>query len=102
MLNKLSISEMAIQQIWAEQDFSKKNLRTVCGLAVKIEFAGWHNFGSGPDFQEARLQIGEHTLFGAVEIHVDSSEWYAHQHEKNPDYNSVVLHVVLYNSGKRL
>ena len=102
MLNKLSISEMAIQQIWAEQDFSKKNLRTVCGLAVKIEFAGWHNSGSGPDFQEARLQIGEHTLFGAVEIHVDSSEWYAHQHEKNPDYNSVVLHVVLYNSGKRL
>ena len=37
-----------------------------------------------------------------MEIHVDSSGWYAHQHEKNPDYNSVVLHVVLYNSGKRL
>jgi len=102
MLNKLSIPEMAIQQIWAEQDFSKKNLRTVSGQALKIEFAGWHNSGSGPDFKEARLQIGEHSLFGAVEIHVDSSGWYAHQHEKNPDYNSVVLHVVLYNSGKRL
>jgi len=102
MLNKLSIPEMAIQQIWAEQDFAKEKLRTVCGKAVKIEFAGWHNSGSGPDFKEARLQIGEHTLFGAVEIHVDSSGWYAHQHEKNPVYNSVVLHVVLYNSGKRL
>ena len=26
----------------------------------------------------------------------------AHQHEKNSDYNSVVLHIVPYNSGKRL
>jgi hypothetical protein len=48
------------------------------------------------------LQIGEHSLFGAVEIHVDYSGWYTHQHEKNTDYNSVVLHVILYNSGKRL
>jgi len=55
MLNKLSIPEMAIQQIWAEQDFSKKNLRTVSGQSVKTEFAGWHNYGSGPDFKEARL-----------------------------------------------
>jgi len=102
MLNKLSIREMAIQQIWAEQDFTKENLRTVCGQAVKIEFAGWHNTGSGPDFREARLQIGEHSLFGSVEIHVDSSGWYSHQHEKDPNYNSVVLHVVLFNSGKRL
>jgi hypothetical protein len=102
MLNKLSIREMAIQQIWAEQDFTKENLRTVCGQAVKIEFAGWHNTGSGPDFREARLQIGEHSLFGSVEIHVDSSGWYLHQHEKDPNYNSVVLHVVLFNSGKRL
>ena len=102
MLNKLPIPEMAIQQIWAEQDFSKKNLRTVSGQAVKIEFADWCNSWGEPDFKEARLQIGDHSLFGAVEIHVDSSRWYAHQHEKNLDYNSVVLHVVLYNSGKRL
>ena len=102
MLNKLSIPEMAIQQIWAEQDFSKKNLRTVSGQAVKIEFVGWHNSGIGLDFKEARLQIGEHSLFGAVKFHVDSSGWYAHQHEKNPDYNSLVLKVVLSNRGKHL
>ena len=69
---------------------------------MKIEFAGWHNSGSGPDFKETRFQIGDHSLFGAVEMHVDSSGWYAHQHEKNPDYNSVVLHVGLCNSVKRL
>ncbi len=101
MKNKLSIPEMAIQQIWAEQDFTQENLKTVSGQAVKIEFTGWHNSGSGPDFLEARLQIGEQSLLGAVEIHVDSSGWFAHQHEKNPDYNSVVLHVVLYHHGQR-
>ena len=69
---------------------------------MKIEFVGWYNSGIGLDFKEARLQIGEHSLFVAVEIQVDYSGWYAHQHEKNLDYNSLVLHVVLYNSGKRL
>ena len=102
MLNKLSIPEMPIKQIWDEKDFSKNNLRTIPVQSVEIEFAGWHHKGSGPDFKEALLQIGEQSLFDAVEIHVDYSGWYAHQHEKNPDYNSVVLHVVLYNSGKRL
>jgi|TARA_B110000914_G_scaffold211940_1_gene212419 hypothetical protein len=36
MLNKLSIPEMAIQQIWDEQNFSKKHLQTVSGKFVKI------------------------------------------------------------------
>ena len=73
MLNKLSIPEMAIQQIWTEHDFSKKNLRTVSGQSVRIEFAGWHNSGKGLDFKEVHLQISEHSFFGLVEIHVDSS-----------------------------
>ena len=101
MKNKLSIPEMVIQQIWAEQDFAQEKLKTVSGQAVNIEFAGWHNSGNGPDFLEARLQIGEQSHLGSVEIHVDSSGWFAHKHEINPDYNSVVLHVVLYHNGQR-
>ena len=58
--SKLSIPEMAIQQIWAEQGFSKKNLRTVSGQSVKIEFAGWYNSVSGPHFKEVCLQIEKH------------------------------------------
>ena len=34
-------------------------------------------------------------------IHVYSSGWYSHHHEGNPDYNEVVLHVVLYHNGQR-
>jgi len=54
-----------------------------------------------PPFREARLKIGKQYLLGAVEIHVNSSGWYSHHHEGNPDYNEVVLHVVLYHNGQR-
>ena len=42
---------MAIQQIWLEQDFDQVTLKTICGQQVKIEFAGWYNSASGPDFR---------------------------------------------------
>ena len=101
MIKNNSFPEMAIQQIWLEQDFDQVTLKTICGQQVKIEFAGWYNSASGPDFREARLKIGKQYLLGAVEIHVNSSGWYSHHHEGNPDYNEVVLHVVLYHNGQR-
>ena len=58
-------------------------------------------FNIDPPFREARLKIGKQYLLGAVEIHVNSSGWYSHHHEGNPDYNEVVLHVVLYHNGQR-
>ena len=74
---------------------------TICRQQIKIVLAGWYNSAGGPDFQEARLKIGKQYLLGAVEIHVNSSGWYSHHHEGNPDYNEVVLHVVLYHNGQR-
>jgi len=58
-------------------------------------------FNTDPPFREARLKIGKQYLLGAVVIHVNSSGWYSHHHEGNPDYNEVVLHVVLYFNGQR-
>ena len=101
MIKNNSFPEMAIQQIWLEQDFDQVTLEMICGQQVKIKFAGWYNSASGSDFREARLKIGKQYLLGAVEIHVNSSGWYSHHHEGNPDYNEVVLHVVLYHNGQR-
>ena len=47
------------------------------------------------------MKIGKQYLLRALEIHVNSSGWYSHHHEGNPDYNEVVLHVVLYHNGQR-
>ena len=32
--------------------------------------------------------------FGDVEIHLKSSEWYAHRHHEDEYYDAVILHVV--------
>ena len=82
MIKNNSCPEIAIQQIWLEQDFDQVTLKMICGQQVKIEFAGWYNSASGPDFREARLKIGKQYLLGAVEIQ--------NHHEGNLDYNEVV------------
>ena len=87
MIKNCSFSEKAIQQIWMQKNFDQDNLRTVCGKHVIIEFSGWHNTGSGPDFKEARLQIGDQVMLGVLEIHIHTYGWYSHQHQTNPDYN---------------
>ncbi len=106
-LPKFPEHEEVLHWVWAEQHFRTEDLQTSDGEAVVVEFPGWANRGAGPDFQEARLQIQEAsgewaTHVGAVELHLRSSGWTAHGHHRNPDYNGVVLHVVLYRDRKAL
>ncbi|WGU70552.1 DUF2851 family protein [Capnocytophaga canimorsus] len=55
---------------------------------------GQYNPNSGPDFLSAKIQIGTQIWVGNVEIHTQSSHWYAHKHENDPAYSNVILHVV--------
>ncbi|GET44808.1 DUF2851 family protein [Capnocytophaga felis] len=64
------------------------------GENLSILSVGECNRLSGPDFFNARLQIGEQLWAGNVEIHLKSSYWYAHRHEQDKTYNNVILHVV--------
>ncbi len=97
----LPLYETELQRIWAEQDFNCSDLLCVSGEAVEILFPGWLNRDRGADFQAARIRIGNDLHFGAVEVHMQSSGWFSHRHHCNPDYNSVVLHVVLYHQDSR-
>ena len=54
----------------------------------------------GPDFEAARLSIGDDFFYGSVEFHLQSLGWKAHGHNKNPAYNQVILHVVLYHQPR--
>lgn len=67
---------------------------TVCGKKLQIIQPGIENMDAGPDFSNARIYIDDTLWAGNVEIHVKSSDWLKHQHNQNPSFNSVILHVV--------
>lgn len=74
--------------------FNTTNLYSTTNELIQIIHTGNHNFNAGPDFFNAQLKINQQLWAGNVEIHVNSSDWYAHHHEKDEAYDSVILHVV--------
>ena len=73
------------------------DLSTTQGETLVILHPGTHNHDEGPDFANALIRIGDTTWAGNVEIHVKASDWYAHRHERDHAYRSVILHVVYEN-----
>ena len=88
------MQEDFLHYIWKHKAFETKSLKTTNGETVAIKNLGQHNFNSGPDFFNAKLTIGEQLWAGNVEIHIKSSDWYVHNHEKDNAYDNVILHVV--------
>ena len=80
--------------LWKFQLFEHRGLTTQCGQPVQIKKIGFQNHDAGPDFSAAQLIIGDMEWFGNVEMHVKSSEWFAHKHQHDAAYDSVVLHIV--------
>jgi hypothetical protein len=75
-------------------------LQTTDGEPVDIVATGYRNTDSGPDFLEAKIQIGDKLWAGHVEIHVKSSDWNRHGHQTDKAYKNVILHVVYENDTK--
>ena len=69
-------------------------LRTTDGEEIEVFSAGMAHTDGGPDFQNARIRIGETTWAGNVELHVSSADWNRHGHQTDGAYGSVILHVV--------
>ena len=88
------MNEEFLYYLWQYGLFDKTRLRTTDGQEVEILHPGYRQHGSGPDFTDARIRIGDKLWAGNVELHVRSSDWYAHHHETDPAYDSVILHVV--------
>lgn len=81
--------------IWREARFDLRDLRTTTGQSLSIQHFGEHNKDAGPDFSGGQLRIDGMQWAGNIEIHLRASDWYRHQHEQDPAYNNVILHVVL-------
>ena len=92
--------ELLLQKIWAERAFSVADACTVDGQPLKIDTVGRWNRQGGPDFKQARVRVGDEWLHGDVELHLREEDWKAHGHAKDPAYDDVVLHVVLFPSKR--
>ncbi len=88
------MKEEFIHFLWRTRRFDQRELRTTHGHALEIIHPGEHNVHAGPDFFNARLRIDGMEWAGNVEMHLASSDWYVHQHEQDPAYAGVILHVV--------
>ncbi len=88
------MQEQLLHFIWHRKLFNQEGLRTTLDQPVEIIHTGIPNHDQGPDFLQSRIRIDEQLWAGHVEIHVRSSEWYMHLHDKDAHYNNVILHVV--------
>ncbi len=88
------MQEDLLHYIWKYKKLQLEDLLTSDGKTVSIVDVGTHNHLAGPDFFNSRIHIDGQLWAGNVEIHMKASDWYAHSHEKDPNYNNVILHVV--------
>lgn len=95
------MTERLLQFIWQFQYFNKSELTSDSGETVKIIAPGQYNTHQGPDFSNAKIEIGDTLWAGNVELHVKTSDWKKHKHQEDSNYKNVVLHVVWEDDGKQ-
>ena len=86
--------EQLLHYCWKHRLLPLGELHTTDGRTVEVISPGLHNRNSGPDFFNAKVKIDGMLWVGNVEIHVKSSDWYHHGHDRDTAYDSVILHVV--------
>lgn len=91
---ELFLQERLLQFIWQHQYFDRRELTSTRGESITIQNPGKLNRNQGPDFEDARVRIGQTDWAGKVELHVFSSDWNRHGHAADAQYNNVILHVV--------
>ncbi len=85
--------------IWKYKKLQLEDLFTSNNETVFIRDVGTHNHLSGSDFFNAKIEINGQLWAGNVEIHIKTSDWFTHNHENDPKYSNVIMHVVWENDA---
>ncbi|NAY92542.1 DUF2851 family protein [Muricauda sp. JGD-17] len=88
------MKEDLLHFIWGQNKLHGRQLTSTTKEALFVRAPGILNHYAGPDFFNAQVEIEGQFWAGNVEIHIKSSDWYAHNHEEDPRYDNVILHVV--------
>jgi Protein of unknown function (DUF2851) len=94
------MKEDFLHYVWKLQLLTSKKLLSSTKEPLFIINQGQQNFEAGPDFFNAKIKIGNQLWVGNIEIHVKATDWYVHHHETDPNYDSVILHVVWENDAE--
>lgn len=89
--------EELIHFVWKTKRVPLTDLVTTDGDTLQILNFGFHNRDAGPDFGNGKIQLGDTTWIGHIEMHVKSSDWNRHGHTDDPAYDNVILHVVYHH-----
>mgnify|MGYP003331558633 CR=1 FL=1 len=90
------VTESYLHFIWKHRLYTS-NIKTTEGSAIVVKSTGVLNTDSGPDYFNSKIEIEGQLWVGNVEIHVNASDWLKHKHDKDTNYDNVILHVVLNN-----
>lgn len=88
------MTEQYLHLLWRTKRLPMHLLKTTDGKPVRILHIGTYNTASGPDFFNGKIEIDGLVHSGNIEMHLKSSDWYAHGHQDDEAYNNVILHVV--------
>ena len=89
------LPETELHYAWQTADAARAQVESANGTRYRVLYSGMPGGSYGPDFRQAVLEREDGSeMVGDVEIHVKSTEWYAHGHSQDDRYNGVKLHGV--------
>ena len=92
-----NVPESQIIKIWQHLLLDRTELTTEGGEPIEVIYPGRVNDDRGADFRDAVIATSRGLITGDIEVHVKSSGWRVHRHHRDPVYDQVVLHVVMWN-----
>ena len=88
--------EKAMYLLWQRSHALPDGLRTEDGRRFRVVYPGRLNPREGPDFRDSIISTDQGELVkGDVELHVEAAGWRGHGHHTDPNYDGVMLHVVV-------
>jgi hypothetical protein len=95
-----AVRESLLVEAWGQRLPGKATLTASDGRRIRVLHPGRKNKDSGPDFRDALITIGRRRLRGDIEVDVSARHWRAHGHHRDPGFNKVILHVVMWDEGQ--
>ena len=92
--HKVKMDEALLHTIWKYKLLGQSQFIGSKQELIEVVSIGEHNQDSGPDFFNSKIKINDVLLAGNVEIHIKTSDWLKHKHQKDKAYDNIVLHVV--------